>query len=113
MIFQNPVLLPWKIVFQNVMVPIHVLRLKPDLYMDRARSLIRLVGLQGFENSYPFELSGGMGRRNAIVRAPVHDPRILLADEPFGALDAMTREQMNSVNDLKGKKIGIRDVSRN
>ena len=95
MIFQNPVLLPWKTVFQNVMVPIYILRLKQDLYIDRARSLIRLVGLQGFENSYPFELSGGMAQRNAIVRALVHDPEILLADEPFGALDAMTREQMN------------------
>jgi NitT/TauT family transport system ATP-binding protein len=95
MIFQNPVLLPWKTVFQNVMVPIHVLGLNPDLYLNRARDLISLVGLQGFENSYPFELSGGMAQRNAIVRALVHDPEILLADEPFGALDAMTREQMN------------------
>jgi len=95
MIFQNPVLLPWKTVFENVMVPIHVLHLNTELYVDRARHLIRLVGLQGFENSYPFELSGGMAQRNAIVRALVHDPEILLADEPFGALDAMTREQMN------------------
>jgi len=96
MIFQNPVLLPWKTVFENVMLPIHVLHLSPEDYVDRARDLIRLVGLQGFENSYPFELSGGMAQRNAIVRALVHDPEILLADEPFGALDAMTREQMNT-----------------
>lgn len=95
MIFQNPVLLPWKTVFENAMIPIEVLRLRPEDYVERARALIELVGLKGFEDSYPFELSGGMAQRNAIVRALVHNPEILLADEPFGALDAMTREQMN------------------
>lgn len=95
MIFQNPVLLPWKTVFENVMVPIRVLGLRRLDYEEHARRLLRLVGLQGFENKYPFELSGGMAQRAAVVRALVHNPEILLADEPFGALDAMTREQLN------------------
>ncbi len=95
MIFQNPVLLPWKTVLENVLVPIQILRLPRPTYEGRAHSLLRLVGLQAFEDKYPFELSGGMAQRTAIVRALVHDPEILLADEPFGALDAMTREQMN------------------
>lgn len=95
MIFQNPVLLPWKTVFDNVMVPIRVLGLRRLDFKDRAYALLRLVGLQEFEGKYPFELSGGMAQRTAIVRALVHDPEILLADEPFGSLDAMTREQMN------------------
>lgn len=95
MIFQSPVLLPWKTVLENIMVPICVLGLGRLEYEERARTLLGLVGLQEFEDKYPFELSGGMAQRAAIVRALVHDPEILLADEPFGALDAMTREQMN------------------
>ncbi len=95
MIFQNPVLLPWKTVFENVMVPIEVLGLPKEKYAPKVRELVRTVQLDGFENSYPFELSGGMAQRAAIIRSLIHDPAILLADEPFGALDAMTREQMN------------------
>jgi NitT/TauT family transport system ATP-binding protein len=87
-VFQDPVLLPWRTVFDNVMLPVEVLGL------DRARSR-GLVGLTGFEDKYPHELSGGMRQRVAIARALVHDPSLLLMDEPFGALDAMTREFMN------------------
>ena len=96
MIFQSPVLLPWRTVLANVMLPAQVLKLPPSQYEQRAHDLLRLVGLNGFEDSYPHELSGGMAQRAAIVRALVHDPAILLADEPFGALDAKTREQMNT-----------------
>lgn len=94
-VFQNPVLLPWRTVLDNVFLPIEVLRLDKQEYLETARELIRLVGLEGFERKYPFELSGGMQQRNAIVRALIFDPSLLLMDEPFGALDAMTREHMN------------------
>jgi NitT/TauT family transport system ATP-binding protein len=94
-VFQNPVLLPWKTVLQNAMLPVTILGLDAREYRERALELVRLVGLEGFEDRYPFELSGGMQQRAAIVRALVHDPAVLLMDEPFGALDAMTREQMN------------------
>jgi NitT/TauT family transport system ATP-binding protein len=94
-IFQTPVLLPWYTVLDNTLLPIQVLGLAREQYVGRARELLRLVGLEGFEHRYPFELSGGMQQRNAITRALIHDPAILLMDEPFGALDAMTRETMN------------------
>ena len=94
-VFQDPVLLPWKTVLQNLMLPIEVFDLNKNDYAERAQALIKLVGLEGFENKYPFELSGGMQQRNAITRALIHDPAVLLMDEPFGALDAMTREIMN------------------
>ena len=95
LVFQGPVLLPWRTVLQNALLPIEVQGLDVDKYRLRARELIKMVGLAQFEDKYPFELSGGMQQRNSIVRALVHDPAILLMDEPFGALDAMTREQMN------------------
>jgi NitT/TauT family transport system ATP-binding protein len=95
LVFQAPVLLPWRTVLQNVLLPIEIARLPQRRFLDRAQSLLELVGLAGFEDRYPFELSGGMQQRAAIVRALVHDPKVLLMDEPFGALDAMTREQMN------------------
>jgi NitT/TauT family transport system ATP-binding protein len=95
LVFQAPVLLPWRTVLQNVLLPIEIARLPQRQFLERARSLLELVGLAGFEDRYPFELSGGMQQRAAIVRALVHDPKVLLMDEPFGALDAMTREQMN------------------
>jgi len=94
-VFQAPVLLPWKTVLQNVMVPIAVQRRSAVEFEVRARRLIAMVGLSGFEDRYPNELSGGMQQRVGICRALVHDPSFLLMDEPFGALDAMTREAMN------------------
>ena len=94
-VFQDPVLLPWRTVFDNVMLPVEVLGLDRRSSAKRGRDLLGLVGLRGFEEKYPHELSGGMRRRVAIARALVHDPSLLLMDEPFGALDAMTREFMN------------------
>ncbi|OGL67473.1 MAG: ABC transporter ATP-binding protein [Candidatus Tectomicrobia bacterium RIFCSPLOWO2_12_FULL_69_37] len=94
-VFQDPVLLGWRTVLQNTLLPAEILRLDRRASEARARDLIKLVGLDGFEDKYPMELSGGMRQRNAIIRALIHDPAVLLMDEPFGALDAMTREQMN------------------
>jgi len=94
-VFQNSLLLPWRSVLANVMLPIDMKRLKRDEYLRRARALLKMVGLEGFENKLPWQLSGGMQQRASICRALVHDPKIMLMDEPFGALDAMTREKMN------------------
>jgi NitT/TauT family transport system ATP-binding protein len=94
-VFQSPVLLPWRSVLDNVLLPVDVQRLGRDRHLKIATDLLSLVGLDGFERRYPWELSGGMQQRVAITRALIHDPAILLMDEPFGALDAMTREQMN------------------
>ncbi|HEU4380118.1 MAG TPA: ABC transporter ATP-binding protein [Hyphomicrobiaceae bacterium] len=94
-VFQSPVLFPWRTVLGNVMLPADVQRLDKHDMRQRALDLIKLVGLSGFEARYPRELSGGMQQRVGIVRALIHDPAILLMDEPFGALDAMTRESMN------------------
>ena len=94
-VFQSPVLLPWKSVIENILVPARVQMLGMTRARKRARDLLKLVGLLDFENCYPRELSGGMQQRVGICRALVHEPKFLLMDEPFGALDAMTREQMN------------------
>jgi NitT/TauT family transport system ATP-binding protein len=94
-VFQNSILLPWRTVLENVMLPAEVLRLDIKAARERARMLLNMVGLAGFENKQPLQLSGGMQQRASIARALLHDPKILLMDEPFGALDAMTREQMN------------------
>jgi NitT/TauT family transport system ATP-binding protein len=94
-VFQTPVLLPWLTVLNNVLLPTKVLRLKRSQYIDRARHLLSLVGLAGFEGKYPGELSGGMQQRASIVRSLIHDPGMLLMDEPFGALDALTRETIS------------------
>jgi NitT/TauT family transport system ATP-binding protein len=94
-VFQSPLLLPWRCVLDNVMMPVEVKRLPRAVYRKRALDLIKMVGLDGFEQKYPWQLSGGMQQRVSICRALVHDPKIVLMDEPFGALDAMTRERMN------------------
>jgi NitT/TauT family transport system ATP-binding protein len=101
-VFQSPVLLAWRTVLRNVMMPVEVRRLDRDTHLARVnthlarvKKLIATAGLNGFENKYPWQLSGGMQQRTAICRALVHDPKIVLMDEPFGALDAMTRERMN------------------
>jgi len=94
-VFQSPVLFPWRTVLGNVMLPADVQGLDRTVMKTRALELLHLVGLDGFESRYPRELSGGMQQRVGIVRALLHDPAILLMDEPFGALDAMTRENMN------------------
>jgi NitT/TauT family transport system ATP-binding protein len=93
-VFQNPVLLDWRTVLGNVMLQIEMRGLDPAAYRSQARSLLDLVGLADFADRYPRELSGGMKQRAAIVRALIHDPPVLFMDEPFGALDALTREQM-------------------
>jgi NitT/TauT family transport system ATP-binding protein len=94
-VFQNPVLLPWLTILENVLVPARVLKLDLSPARSRAHELLDLVGLRGFAGKYPRELSTGMQQRAAIARALVHEPPLLLMDEPFAALDAMTREQMN------------------
>lgn len=94
-VLQSPVLFPWRSILQNVMLPVNVLGLDRNLYRQKAMEMLQLVELDGFERRYPRELSGGMQQRAAIARALVTDPRLLLMDEPFGALDAMTREHMN------------------
>ncbi|WP_059410476.1 ABC transporter ATP-binding protein [Cupriavidus basilensis] len=101
MAFQAPTLLPWRTTLQNVMLPLEIvepyratLREKREEYTARARDLLRTVGLAGYEDKYPWQLSGGMQQRASICRALIHEPRMLLLDEPFGALDAFTREEL-------------------
>lgn len=94
-VFQDAVLFPWRDVLANVKLPSQVLGLSSAEQDRRARHMIELVGLSGFETKYPHELSGGMQQRVSIARALSLDPSLLVMDEPFGALDAMTREQMN------------------
>ena len=94
-VFQEPVLLDWRSVLANVMLQVDIRRLDRAKFEPVARDLIRKTGLSGFEERKPFELSGGMRQRVSICRALVHDPHLLLMDEPFGALDALTREQIS------------------
>ena len=95
-VFQQATLLPWLTVWQNVTLPLRVGGHNIGGREASVRDLLRIAGLQGFENKYPYELSGGMQQRVAIVRALSRDPKLLLMDEPFGALDALTREKMNA-----------------
>ena len=95
-VFQRPVLLPWRTVVDNSLLPVEVAGKVTAADRDHAMELLDLVGLGGFEHAYPRELSGGMQQRVALVRALIRDPEVILMDEPFGALDAMTREVMNA-----------------
>lgn len=101
MAFQNSTLLPWRTTLDNVLLPLEIVephasdfRRNRKAYEERARALLASVGLGGFEHRYPWELSGGMQQRTSLCRALVHDPKLLLLDEPFGALDAFTREDL-------------------
>ncbi len=95
MVFQQALLLKWRTILDNVLLPAEIVGLPIKASRERARDLLNLVGLSGDEKKYPHQLSGGMQQRTAIARALVHDPKLILMDEPFGALDALTREQMN------------------
>ena len=94
MVFQQSNLMPWRTALENITLPLEIQGVPADEARARAQELIDLVSLQGFESSWPRDLSGGMAQRVAIARALVHDPDILLLDEPFGSLDALTRERM-------------------
>ena len=101
MAFQNPTLLPWRKILSNVMLPFEIVdehrykvRMAPAGYESKARALLDSVGLEGVENNYPWQLSGGMQQRASLCRALVHQPALLMLDEPFGALDAFTREEL-------------------
>ena len=107
MAFQNPVLLEWRTILKNVMLPLEIVpgALKGKAAEDRARFLLALVGLEGFEDKRPSELSGGMRQRASLCRALVHQPDVLILDEPFGALDAFTREDLwQTMHEVKEKE---------
>ena len=93
-VFQSPVLLDWRTALANVLIQVELRGMDPGAYRERAVRLLEQVGLKDFVDRYPHELSGGMRQRVAIARALIHDAPLLLMDEPFGALDALTREQM-------------------
>ena len=95
LMFQQPALMPWRTVIQNIMFPIEILGLDRRASAAKAEQLVSLVGLEGFESRRPWELSGGMQQRVALCRALIHEPRVLLMDEPFAALDALTREELS------------------
>ena len=104
MAFQNPTLLPWRTTISNTLLPLEIVepyastfRTNRREYVQKAKELLGLVGLSGFEQKYPWELSGGMQQRSSLCRALIHEPRMLLLDEPFGALDVFTREELWSV----------------
>lgn len=95
MIFQEANLLPWKNLWENILFPFEIRKINSEPYHDRIRELLELTGLSGFETKMPRELSGGMQQRASIVRCLGFDPDVILMDEPFGALDAFTRDEMN------------------
>jgi NitT/TauT family transport system ATP-binding protein len=108
MAFQAPTLLPWRTTIDNVLLPLEIVepyrsqfKSKRAEFVERAKRLLATVGLQGYEDKFPWELSGGMQQRASICRALIHEPKMLLLDEPFGALDAFTREELwNVLRDL-------------
>ena len=112
MAFQNANLLPWRTAVQNVLLPLEIVqphrrRLRTDraIYLERARKLLESVGLTGFTEKFPWQLSGGMQQRTSICRALIHEPEILMLDEPFGALDAFTREELwCALRDLQAER---------
>jgi NitT/TauT family transport system ATP-binding protein len=93
-VFQSPVLLPWRSILNNVLLPVEMLKLPREAHMSRALDLLRMTKIADFADALPRQLSGGMRQRAAICRALVHDPSLLLMDEPFSALDAITRDEM-------------------
>lgn len=108
MAFQNPVLLEWRTILQNVVLPLEIVAPRMPLAQREARAmeLLELVGLTGFEHKRPSELSGGMRQRASLCRAIVHKPEVLIMDEPFGALDAFTREDLwQTMRDLRAKEL--------
>ena len=112
MAFQNPSLLPWRTTLDNIMLPLEIvsphaerLRKNKAEYVDRAEAMLELVGLAGFGSKYPWQLSGGMQQRANLCRALIHEPGLLMLDEPFGALDAFTREELwGVIRDLHQQK---------
>ena len=96
LVFQDANLMPWRTVLQNILLPLDLAKVPKMEAEARARELVEQVGLKGFENAWPRDLSGGMAQRVAIARALIQDPDFLLLDEPFGALDALTRERMGT-----------------
>lgn len=101
MAFQNPVMLPWRTTLQNLLLPLEIvqphrsrLRRHKDEYIARAEALLEQVGLKGMGSKYPWQLSGGMQQRASLCRSLIHEPKLLMLDEPFGALDAFTREEL-------------------
>ena len=106
MAFQNPTMLPWLTIEQNIMLPLKIVepyplavraKLKRTTFRDKANALLEQVGLKGFGRRFPWQLSGGMLQRANLCRALIHEPRMLLLDEPFGALDQFTREELWSI----------------